>query len=58
MYMDKRILLTGANSFIGSNIVAELMASNTPVTALVRPRSNTEFLKKLKCYNILPIDNY
>ena len=36
MQMDKRILVTGANGFIGSNIIYEFLANNTPVTALVR----------------------
>ena len=44
--MNERILITGANGFIGSNITAELLANNTPITALVRNKSNTEVLKK------------
>ena len=50
MKMDTRILVTGANGFIGSNIISELLATNTPVTALVRNKSNTEYLKSIKCY--------
>ena len=34
--MQKKILITGANGFIGSNIISELMASNTPVTAMTK----------------------
>ena len=49
MKMDTRILVTGANGFIGSNIISELLATNTPVTALVRNKSNTEYLKSIKC---------
>ena len=33
--MQRKILITGANRFIGSNIISELMANNTPVTAMV-----------------------
>ena len=58
MYMEKRIIVSGANGFIGSNIVSELIASNTPVTAIVQNSSNTEILKKIKCYNIMATNNY
>ena len=58
MKMDTRILVTGANGFIGSNIISELLATNTPVTALVRNKSNTEYLKSIKCYNVISTDNY
>ena len=57
MNMDKRIVVTGSNGFIGSHIIAELIASNTPVSALVRGNSNCEVLKKLKCYNIIRTDH-
>ena len=56
--MEKRILVTGANGFIGSNIIFELLASKTPITALVREKSNIDYLKKIKCYNIIQTDNY
>ncbi|MDA9708244.1 NAD(P)-dependent oxidoreductase [Alphaproteobacteria bacterium] len=56
--MYKRILITGANGFIGSNIIYELLANSTPVTALVREKSNIDYLKKIKCYNIIQTDNY
>ena len=58
MLMNKRILVTGANGFIGSNIINELLASNTPVTALVREKSDIDYLKSIKCYNIIQTDNY
>lgn len=58
MIMNERILITGANGFIGSNIIAELLANNTPITAIVRNKSNTEVLKKIKCYNVISTDNY
>ena len=38
--MQNRILITGANGFIGSNIISELMASNIHITALVREKSD------------------
>jgi nucleoside-diphosphate-sugar epimerase len=58
MQMKKRILVTGANGFIGSNIIYELLANNTPVTALVREKSDIDYLKSIKCYNIIQTDNY
>ena len=56
--MQNRILITGANGFIGSNIIYELLANNTPITALVREKSNIDYLKSVKCYNIIQTDNY
>ena len=56
--MQKRILITGANGFIGSNIISELMANNTPITAMVREKSSIDYLKSIKCYNIIQTDNY
>ena len=41
--MQKRILITGANGFIGSNIISELMANNTPITAMVREKSSIDY---------------
>ena len=58
MLMNKRILVTGANGFIGSNIIYELLANSTPVTALVREKSDIDYLKSIKCYNIIQTDNY
>ena len=36
----------------------KLLANNTPVTALVREKSNIDYLKSIKCYNIIQTDNY
>ena len=58
MFMEKRILVTGANGFIGANIIYELLANNTPVTAIVREKSEIDYLKSIKCYNIIQTDNY
>lgn len=58
MFMDKRILITGANGFLGLNIIYELLANKTPVTAMVRSKSKTQLLKSIKCYNIIQTDNY
>ena len=56
--MQKKILITGANGFIGSNVISELMANNIPVTAMVREKSSIDYLKSIKCYNIIQTDNY
>ena len=56
--MQRKLLVTGANGFIGSNIISELMASNTPVIAMTREKSNIDYLKRIKCYNIIQTDNY
>lgn len=37
--------MTGANGFVGLNIVAALMEAGHRVTAFVRPRSNTKYLE-------------
>ena len=58
MYMEKRIIVSGANGFIGSHLITELVETNTPATALVKSSSNTEILKKNKFYNIIKTDNY
>ena len=47
MYMEKRIIVSGANGFIGSHLITELVETNTPATALVKSSSNTEILKKI-----------
>ena len=46
MYMEKRIIVSGANGFLGSHLITELVETNTPATALVKSSSNTEILKK------------
>ena len=43
--MQRKLLVTGANGFIGSNIISELMSSNTPVIAMTREKSNIDYLK-------------
>ena len=58
MFMGKRIIVTGANGFIGSHLVAELIETNTPCTAIVKTNSNIEILKKIKFYNIIKTENY
>ena len=40
----KNILITGANGFVGSNLVKLLYKENYSVKALVRKNSNTELL--------------
>jgi nucleoside-diphosphate-sugar epimerase len=42
------VLVTGANGFIGSNVVKRLLSENYTVNALVRKTSDLRFLKKLK----------
>ena len=58
MYMEKRIIVTGANGFIGSHLITELVATNTPATALIKSTSNTEILKKINFTILLKTDNY
>lgn len=49
-----RILVTGATSFIGRNLVAELTGNGHDVTAVVRKKSSkAEFLKKNKNISII-----
>jgi len=42
--MDKRILITGANGFIGANLSNYLLSKNYIITCLVRPDANTSLL--------------
>lgn len=43
----KNIFVTGATGFIGSHLVEELVKEECKIKCLVRPNSNTDFLKKL-----------
>ena len=56
--MNERILVVGANGFIGINLVSELVSNKIPVTALVKNNTNTNELKKAGCYNILSTNNF
>ena len=56
--MNERILVVGANGFIGINLVSELVSNKIPVTALVKNNTNTNDLKKAGCYNILSTINF
>ena len=44
--MNSRVIITGANGFIGSNIISEMIVNDFPITALVRNRAKTDYLKK------------
>src|SRR5690606_20417569 len=50
----KRLLLTGANGFVGSFISEEAIRQNFHVTAAVRKSSNLTFLKNLDMEYIFP----
>lgn len=47
--MQKKVLVTGANGFLGNNIVRNLLKNNYSVYALVRPKSDALILKNLDC---------
>ena len=55
--MKERVLVIGANGFIGFHLVNELISNKIPVTALIRHNSPTTNLKKIGCYNILNTNN-
>lgn len=58
MFMKKRVLVVGANGFIGYNLVNELISNEIPVTALIKINSDTTNLKKIGCYNIIRTNNF
>ena len=58
MNMRDRILVVGANGFIGFNLVNELVSNKIPVTALVKNNSSTNNLKKIGCYNVFQTNNF
>ncbi len=58
LLMKERVLVVGANGFIGSNLVSELISNDIPVTALVKINTNTIPLKKIGCYNIISSNNF
>ena len=41
MYMQERVLVVGANGFIGTHLVNELIANKIPVTALLKNNAST-----------------
>jgi nucleoside-diphosphate-sugar epimerase len=45
--MEPKVIVTGANGFVGSNLVRALLAKNYDVTCLVRKTSNLESLRTL-----------
>ncbi len=55
----RRILLTGASGYLGSNLAARLVAEGAAVCALLRPTSDREALRRkgvLDALRIVPID--
>ena len=46
MNMKERVLVVGANGFIGTHLVNELIANKIPVTALLKNNASTNNLKK------------
>lgn len=55
----RRILLTGASGYLGSNLAAALVAEGAAVCALLRPSSDREVLRKkgvLEAVRIVEID--
>jgi len=51
--MPHKALVTGATGFIGSHLVQKLVAEHWNVTCLVRPKSQTEFLKKFPVHFVV-----
>lgn len=54
----KRILITGANGFVGSHITEHLVSCNHEITALVRKSSNVKYLKNCRInYEYISLEN-
>jgi len=47
--VDRRIALTGATGYVGSQLALHLGASGARVTAIVRPQANLAVLERLNC---------
>lgn len=47
--ISEKVLVTGANGFLGNNIVRVLLERNYQVVALVRPSSDISILEGLEC---------
>ena len=58
MIMKERVLVVGANGFIGKHLINELISNEIPVTAIIKNNSDTAKLKKLGCYNIIRTNNF
>ena len=48
MIVNKRVLVTGAAGFIGSNLVRELIKKGNSIICLVRPGENIYRIKDLE----------
>ncbi len=47
--MKEKVLVTGANGFLGNHVVRVLLEEGYGVVAMVRPKSSTVILKELNC---------
>lgn len=54
----KKVLVIGANSFVGSKVVESLTSQQRPVVALVKENSKLERLKKFSGYNLSVYNNF
>jgi len=55
--MRATALVTGANGFLGNNLVRELLADGYKVITLIRKKSDDAILKRLSC-EIIRVDSY
>ncbi|MCF7858741.1 MAG: NAD-dependent epimerase/dehydratase family protein [Candidatus Cloacimonetes bacterium] len=53
----KKIVITGANGFVGSSLVNRLKLDNYVVSGLVRKNCNTDLIKDKKCIHIVDYNN-